>query len=1121
MFSRRLVGRVVLLVLLPFVQVISAPGHPLRGDSVAQYLAIRKTMGHGLFAASSIQLRLLVDQYPDYIDPYLALCEASQYSNSLRDAEEFLVARIEKGRGIHQALCAQGVLLLNQRRFTEALEYLQEAQALGFRDVILSRSLVYCLEGMIGAGRVVQYFQGLSHRFPERDDYWYSLAISLWLSMDYSNLLLAIDRAIDLKPQETRYAQLKIAAVLTNHPSLKMIANAEDMAFKSLESGNLEGSEFLRWTIGNAYRRLGHDVRATTTLKQSLESSLKSGQQKWAANALLLMASYHLADGAADVASNEAQAAHSMFELANDSDGIVNATRVQLGAAMELGRYHEVISIALKALKGLELSKRHMDAADVTLDAALAFHELGADDIALEYAIEAQKKFGGTSFPLFKRMSIEMAFGVINEGLGNLDVALDHHSLALDMVRRLGDPDRLRMVCYGNLGNTLLALGDISRAKTYFMHQLSLARFRHNIKEQSSALCGLGKVSRVRGKAKVSRSLLTSGYTLSAKAGHRMGFLRAIEALAELEEWQGNFDTASYWYGRLIEEIAAGKNVSLFRLHSNLTNREVRSLVNRYVHCLCKSGDVSKAFEMLEKWRLELSIANPYLVRLGPGCTDSALIAKKVEDFKALTRKACELALLRKKNPSWLMNSEIDLNTVLTITELELRRTEIIEAIEKMESPSEPFDDSAQTNRGLIQTKLLGEEDAVLEYVVGDTDVDMFCLTRHNLKHAVYPIKRSNLENIVAQLSPVGRRSITERYLDLASFSSFDDTLAHRMFLALVKPFEAELLGKRRLTIVRDGPITNVPFELLCVGLGFPDSSRYLVGLYEIGYASSATSICLTQEPGRFPKVAFLGLGNPEPESLADNVGSHRRRMSTKANSMNVRSLPEAELEVEELSDLFGEGDICLVREQATESAFKEMAGNCSVIHIGAHARLDTDIPMLSCLQLRGDSVKGEDGELMAYEIAELDLCARLVVLSSCASLARHEESASDGLLRGFQDAGVPSLIGTTWEVEDRDARVFMGFLYAGLLAGENIAAALQKAKLSFIKTGRADPYRWAPYILVGKPGVKIGEFGSKIDHHSKNLIVDLAWYAVYAVLFVGILRMAISKAKARAGTHE
>jgi pentatricopeptide repeat protein len=827
------------------------------------------------------------------------------------------------------------------------------------------------------------------------------------------------------------------------------------------------------------------------------------------------MASYHLADGAADVASNEAHNAHSMFELANDSAGMVNATRVQLGAAMELGRYPEVISIALKALKGLELSKRHLEAADVILDAALAFHELGADDIALEYAIEAQKKFGGTSFPLFKRMSVEMAFGVINEGLGNLNVALEHHSLALDMVQRLGDPDRLRMVCYGNLGNTLLALGEVRRARDKFRNQLSLARHRHNIREQSSALCGLGKVSRVCGEPEASRLLLSSGFTLATKARHRAGRLRAMEALAELEEWQGNYDVASNWYGRLMEEIAAGKTVSFYRLHSDASNRLIRSLINRYIHCLCKAGDVSSAFEMFEKSRLERSIDNPYLVDLGLGFEDSALIDRKIGEFKALMRKACELALSRKKSPSWLMNSEIDLNTVLTITELELRRTEITEAIARMDGPSESFDLSAQTSRGLIQTTLLAEEDAVLEYVVGDTYIDMFCLTRYNLTHAVFPVKSSNLENIAARLSPVGRRSITERYLDLTGFSSFDDTLAHKMFLGLIKPFGSELLGKRKLTIVRDGPLSDIPFEFLCVGLGLPDTSRYLVGRYEVSYASSATSLCRIKENGRLPKVAFLGLGNPEPVPVADMVGSIRPRISAKAHSVDVRSLPEAEVEVKELSTLFGEEAICLVQEEATESAFKEKARDCAIIHIGAHAQLDIDSPMLSCLKLRGDSLKGEDGELMAYEIAELKLSAKLVVLSSCASLGGNNGLATDGLLRGFVDAGVPSIVGTTWEIEDRDARAFMGFLYRELRAGKNIAAALQQAKLSFIKTGRADPYRWAPYILVGKPGVTIGEQRSQLGGPSRDLLGDLAWYALYAVLLAGMLRMMILKVKA------
>jgi len=116
-----------------------------------------------------------------------------------------------------------------------------------------------------------------------------------------------------------------------------------------------------------------------------------------------------------------------------------------------------------------------------------------------------------------------------------------------------------------------------------------------------------------------------------------------------------------------------------------------------------------------------------------------------------------------------------------------------------------------------------------------------------------------------------------------------------------------------------------------------------------------------------------------------------------------------------------------------------------------------------------------EDGFLNVYEIYNLDLTARMVVLSACntgtGGLKRGEGIMS--LTRAFIYAGVPNIIMTLWTVSDRQSKELMLGFYRQLIAGRSTEAALRRAKLEFLEKATPhyqDPQFWAGYILVGSP---------------------------------------------------
>jgi len=139
------------------------------------------------------------------------------------------------------------------------------------------------------------------------------------------------------------------------------------------------------------------------------------------------------------------------------------------------------------------------------------------------------------------------------------------------------------------------------------------------------------------------------------------------------------------------------------------------------------------------------------------------------------------------------------------------------------------------------------------------------------------------------------------------------------------------------------------------------------------------------------------------------------------------------------------------------------------------HTLIDNNDPLYSKLIFSLDSDSSNDGMLNTHEIFGLNLNARMVVLSAC-STGEGEYSKGEGALslaRGFAYAGVPSLVMTLWEVEDKSVIILMKDFYKNLLKGQTKPEALRNAKIKFIhesKMENSHPFFWSSFVIVGSP---------------------------------------------------
>jgi CHAT domain-containing protein len=178
--------------------------------------------------------------------------------------------------------------------------------------------------------------------------------------------------------------------------------------------------------------------------------------------------------------------------------------------------------------------------------------------------------------------------------------------------------------------------------------------------------------------------------------------------------------------------------------------------------------------------------------------------------------------------------------------------------------------------------------------------------------------------------------------------------------------------------------------------------------------------------------------------------------------------------EVRAVAAAFGPHATAIVGPKATETWFKQMAGEYDVIHFATHGFFNKSNPLFSGVQLEPDAQN--DGRLEVYEILGLRLRAQLVTLSACETALGSgyftEIPAGDefvGLTRAFLSAGASTVIASLWEVNDSSTARLMQSLYRKV-SQESPSVSLAMAQRSMLHGDRdhQHPYYWSAFLVVG-----------------------------------------------------
>ena len=259
----------------------------------------------------------------------------------------------------------------------------------------------------------------------------------------------------------------------------------------------------------------------------------------------------------------------------------------------------------------------------------------------------------------------------------------------------------------------------------------------------------------------------------------------------------------------------------------------------------------------------------------------------------------------------------------------------------------------------------------------------------------------------------------------------------------LIAPLE--LKADEQLIIVPHDALHYLPFQALNL------AGRFLIEQHPVSYAPSASALMtIFKRPLISRPRGVLALGNPDLDDPE-------------------LALPGAQREVELIGKLYPDASV-FVGKYATKQQVVSRAAGSRILHVAAHAQVDTVDPLFSRIRLaRHENLAGD---LEAHEVYRLDLSnTETVVLSACDSGLGRVSNGDEiwGFTRAFLGAGASTLVVSLWPVADESTERLMANFHHGRVKGTNRNRALRDAQLTLLKDDNfRDPFYWAPFNLIG-----------------------------------------------------
>jgi len=713
---------------------------------------------------------------------------------------------------------------------------------------------------------------------------------------------------------------------------------------------------------------------------------------------------------------------------------------------------------------------------------------------ALKYYREA-KKIASEIKELSLSADIEIGLGILSFNLDRYYNALNHFKTADSLGGYLGDP-YLTADTYYKLGMTYFCVDSIINAKYYFEKAVDTSsRYKDYYTEASAltdfavfylkgkdvkkALRLLDKADKISsgqgftyltGKERLIRGdiLKEENYLVAADESYK----DALKIGEELNEFNLQID-ANYKLAKLFEN--SGFNLAAGKYYKNaikliesvaypLFNEEQVQIsyfaskykvYDSYIQFLIDRKEFTEAFNVLDKSRSRSTIQNLNNLKL------ESLLQDKNE-----LRKIYEY--------EWMVHSGIyGKNKTDSIKTVYAKLKDSL--IAKQPKLRNYLNMREYYSLDKIQKGLKGNEDIISIFSSPKNSV-IFLIKNDSFKHFVIKLTKDQIFKYLSQISPYYNDShdIAKSYYNHDLFA-FNTKAAFDFYSKLLKPVLKDIPHNDKLIFSPSIDFISFPFEFLVTSFDNYESAynysnkHYLIQDYDISYTPSAGMYIKQEQNNLKDDNKVLIVGDPVINTHISGFAERRGLLeNSPVISRNIALLPlkYSEEEITKIGSIINVTKI-LVKNDATETNFKQDAPYSKLIHLSTHSILHNNQPVIFFSNTYDPY---NDGFLEASEVAQLKLNSDLVVLSSCNSgLGVVDESEGVlGMAKAFFEAGAKSVVVSLWEVNDKYTSQFMGLFYENLSKGLNKAEALRQAKIGFIKNYSANPYYWGAFVLDG-----------------------------------------------------
>jgi CHAT domain-containing protein len=376
----------------------------------------------------------------------------------------------------------------------------------------------------------------------------------------------------------------------------------------------------------------------------------------------------------------------------------------------------------------------------------------------------------------------------------------------------------------------------------------------------------------------------------------------------------------------------------------------------------------------------------------------------------------------------------------------------------------------------------LNPDDILIEFAVTDTLIFIFAITNDNFQVFTQTIDSTYHSQIATIRNSFNKNSIINH--SFRDYKQFVDA-AYKLYLTLLYPIE-NIIKEKKIIIIPDEKLGYIPFgTLLCHQ---PDTSKidyrnlpYLIKNNNISYSYSA-NLLYNESEDKSPINDEIILVAPTYENVPKLDSTHL--LFSYGIHNYLFDLPNSKNEISKINEIFD--GISLADSDATELNFKQKSKDFDILHLAMHTIVNDTNPMFSKLIFTLDNDTIQDGFLNTYEIYNLELNARMAVLSACntgsGKLQRGEGIMS--LARGFLYAGVPSIIMTLWEVDDISGSEIMTGFYSYIKKGYYKDEAIRLAKIDYLTNANqfnAHPYFWSAYVGIGNIKPLVSNLNTKV----------------------------------------